>query len=154
MFNRLTIIGNLGADPEVRYTSGGTTVTELRVATSEVWKDKQSGEKQERTEWHRVVLFGVVAENAGKYLKKGSKVFIEGPVRTDKWTDSDGNDRYTTKLYGRDLKFLSTRESAGGGGNSQNRQRSVDELPMIVSPPTGAPQQSSMENDFDDDIPF
>src|ERR1700682_3016398 len=110
--NKVILIGNLGADPETRAMPSGTTVANLRIATSESWRDKQSGEQQERTEWHRVALFGRLAEIAGEYLHKGSQVYIEGSLRTRKWQDKQGNDRYSTEIVGNDLAVLRGR---GGG---------------------------------------
>ena len=110
--NRVMIIGRLGADPETKYTASGAAITNLSVATSERWKDKQTGENQERTEWHRVAFFGRLAEIAGEYLHKGSQVFIEGRLQTDKWQDKDGNDRYTTKIVGSGMNML------GGKGDA------------------------------------
>ena len=128
--NRVIILGNLGADPETRSTQGGASVTNLSVATSEKWRDKQTGEQKESTEWHRVVLFGKVAEIAGQYLSKGSKVYLEGKNQTRKWQDRDGNDRYTTEVVANQLQML---DSKGG---------------------QGAPQQSAPRDDLDSDIPF
>jgi len=113
--NKVIIIGNLGADPETRAMPSGTTVANLRVATSESWRDKQTGEQQERTEWHRVALFGRLAEVAGEYLRKGSQVYIEGSLRTRKWQDKQGNDRYSTEIVGNDLQMLGSRGGGGGG---------------------------------------
>ena len=113
--NKVIIIGNLGADPETRAMPSGTTVANLRVATSESWRDKQTGEQQERTEWHRVALFGRLAEVAGEYLRKGSQVYIEGSLRTRKWQDKQGNDRYSTEIVGNDLQMLGGRGGGGGG---------------------------------------
>src|SRR5690349_3380145 len=137
--NKVIIVGNLGADPELRYTGGGTAVCSLSVATSEQWKDKQSGEKQERTEWHRVKLFGKLAEIAGEYLKKGRQVYIEGSLRTDKYTDKNGVERYSTDVIASDMQML-------GGGDAK--------------PESSAPRQQRQApapaGDFDDssDIPF
>ena len=114
--NKVIIIGNLGADPETRAMPSGTTVANLRVATSESWRDKQTGEQQERTEWHRVALFGRLAEVAGEYLRKGSQVYIEGSLRTRKWQDKEGKDRYSTEIVGNDLQMLGGRGGASGGG--------------------------------------
>jgi len=113
--NKVIIIGNLGADPETRAMPSGTTVANLRVATSESWRDKQTGEQQERTEWHRVALFGRLAEVAGEYLRKGSQVYIEGSLRTRKWQDKQGNERYSTEIVGNDMQMLGGRGGAGGG---------------------------------------
>jgi single-strand DNA-binding protein len=117
--NKVIIVGNLGADPETRYTGNGTAITSIRIATSENWTDKQSGEKQERTEWHRVKLFGRLAEIAGEYLKKGRQVYIEGSLRTDKYTDKDGVERFSTDIIAAEMQMLgggSEGASAGGGG--------------------------------------
>ena len=113
--NKVILIGNLGADPETRAMPSGTTVANLRVATSESWRDKQTGEQQERTEWHRVALFGRLAEIAGEYLRKGSQVYIEGSLRTRKWQDKEGKDRYSTEIVGNDLQMLGARGGGGGG---------------------------------------
>jgi single-strand DNA-binding protein len=110
--NKVILIGNLGADPETRAMPSGTTVANLRIATSESWRDKQTGEQQERTEWHRVAFFGRLAEVAGEYLRKGSQVYVEGSLRTRKWQDKQGNDRYSTEIVGNDLQMLGGR---GGG---------------------------------------
>jgi single-strand DNA-binding protein len=114
--NKVILIGNLGADPETRAMPSGTTVANLRVATSESWRDKQTGEQQERTEWHRVALFGRLAEVAGEYLRKGSQVYIEGSLRTRKWQDKEGKDRYSTEIVGNDLQMLGGRGGGAGGG--------------------------------------
>src|SRR5262252_2307108 len=114
--NKVILIGNLGADPETRAMPSGSTVANLRIATSESWRDKQSGEQQERTEWHRVALFGRLAEIASEYLRKGSQVYIEGSLRTRKWQDKQGNERYTTEIIGNDMQMLGGRGGAGGGG--------------------------------------
>ena len=140
--NKVILIGNLGQDPEVRYMPNGDGVANITVATSETWKDKNTGEQQERTEWHRVVLFRHQAENAGKYLKKGSKVYIEGKLQTRKWQDNNGVDRYTTEIVARDLQFL---DSKGGNGSPQNTSN------QDYTGPTDGPDPSM---DFDDDIPF
>src|SRR6266446_1905857 len=112
--NKVILIGNLGADPETRAMPSGTTVANLRVATSESWRDKQTGEQQERTEWHRVAFFGRLAEVAGEYLRKGSQVYIEGSLRTRKWQDKQGTERYSTEIIGNDLQMLGGRGGAGG----------------------------------------
>src|ERR1700759_2584388 len=114
--NKVILVGNLGADPETRAMPSGTTVANLRIATSESWRDKQSGEQQERTEWHRVVLFGRLGEIAAEYLKKGSQVYIEGSLRTRKWQDKQGQERYSTEIVGNDMQMLGGR--GGGGGAS------------------------------------
>jgi single-strand DNA-binding protein len=113
--NKVIIVGNLGADPEVRYSPSGGAVANLRVATSEKWKDKQTGEMQERTEWHKVVLYNNLGEIAGKYLRKGSKVYIEGSLRTNKWQDKSGADRYTTEIIANEMQMLDSKGSEEGG---------------------------------------
>ncbi|TBR37006.1 MULTISPECIES: single-stranded DNA-binding protein [Dyella] len=114
--NKVIIVGNLGADPETRYTGNGTAITSLRIATSEQWTDKQSGERQERTEWHRVKIFGKLAEIAGEYLKKGRQVYIEGSLRTDKYTDKDGVERFSTDIIANEMQMLGGNAGEGGGG--------------------------------------
>ncbi|WP_329741304.1 single-stranded DNA-binding protein [Dyella sp. A6] len=121
--NKVILVGNLGADPEVRYSAGGTAIASLRIATSESWMDKQSGERQERTEWHRVKLFGRLAEIAGEYLKKGRQVYIEGSLRTDKYTGQDGVERYSTDIIGNEMQMLGGNEGGGGGGGGFQRER-------------------------------
>jgi len=147
--NKVIIIGNLGADPETRAMPSGTTVANLRIATTESWKDRQSGEQQERTEWHRVALFGRLAEIAGEYLRKGSHVYIEGSLRTRKWQDKQGNERYTTEIVANDMQMLGGRGGAGGMGAGAEAPRERGELPE----PAGA-TSSTERDDFDDDIPF
>jgi single-strand DNA-binding protein len=124
--NKVIIVGNLGADPETRYTGNGTAITSIRIATSENWTDKQSGEKQERTEWHRVKLFGRLAEIAGEYLKKGRQVYIEGSLRTDKYTDKDGVERFSTDIIAAEMQMLGggTEGAGAGGGGGGGFQRS------------------------------
>src|SRR2546423_4556531 len=116
--NKVILIGNLGADPETRAVPSGTTVANLRIATSESWRDKQTGEQQERTEWHRVAFFGRLAEVAGEYLRKGSQVYIEGSLRTRKWQDKQGNERYSTEIIGNDMQMLGSRGGGGAGGSA------------------------------------
>src|SRR5579872_1933169 len=111
--NKVILIGNLGADPEVRYMPSGGAVANITVATSESWKDKQSGEKQERTEWHRIVFFNRLAEIAAQYLKKGSRVFVEGSLRTNKWQDQNGNDRYTTEIIASTMQLMDSKQGSG-----------------------------------------
>lgn len=119
--NKVIIVGNLGADPETRYTQSGGAITSIRVATSESWNDKQSGEKQERTEWHRIKFFGKLAEIAGEYLKKGSQVYVEGALRTDKYTDKDGIERYSTDIIANEMQMLGGRPGGEGGGAPRER---------------------------------
>src|ERR1700751_2905453 len=118
--NKVIIVGNLGADPETRYLPSGDAVTNIRVATTDRWKDKASGDRKEATDWHRIAFFGRLAEIAGEYLKKGSQVYVEGSLRTRKWQDKDGNERYSTEIVGNDMQMLGGRGAggagAGGGG--------------------------------------
>jgi single-strand DNA-binding protein len=123
--NKVILVGNLGADPEMRHTGGGTAVTTLNLATSESWTDKQSGEKVEKTEWHRVKLFGRLAEIAGDYLKKGRQVYIEGSLRTDKYTDKAGVERYSTDIIASEMQMLGGNEGGGGGGGQRERPQSA-----------------------------
>ena len=143
--NKVIIVGNLGADPETRYMPSGSAVTNLSVATSEQWKDKQTGEQKERTEWHKVAMFNRLAEIAAEYLRKGSQVYIEGKLRTRKWQDRDGNDRWTTEVIADEMQMLGGR---GGGGSAP---MSSDSGPGGGS--SGGPPQSPPD-DFEDDIPF
>ena len=140
--NKVILIGNLGQDPETRYMPSGGAVTNLRIATNESWKDKQTGELQERTEWHRVVMFERLAEIAAEYLRKGSQVYIEGTLRTRKWQDKDGNDRYTTEIRANEMQMLGGRSGAGAPAMDRG---SRDEP---------APARAGVADDFDDDIPF
>lgn len=142
--NKVILVGNLGADPETRYMPSGSAVTNLSLATSESWKDKQTGEQKERTEWHKVAMFNRLAEIAAEYLRKGSQVYIEGKLRTRKWQDRDGNDRWTTEVIADEMQMLGGR---GGGGGAAPTGSSRD------SGPPSAPSQTGPD-DFDDDIPF
>lgn len=167
--NKVILIGNCGGDPETRYLPSGGAVTNITVATSETWKDKQTGQNQERTEWHRVVFFNRLGEIAGEYLRKGSKVYIEGSLRTRKWQDKDGGDRYTTEIVANEMQMLDSRGSGGGagmGGGYEQQQQAPR--------PSNRPQQAAAAgaagaaggasagydappasfDDFDDDIPF
>jgi single-strand DNA-binding protein len=146
--NKVILVGNLGRDPEVRYTPNGDSITNINIATTDTWKDKATGDKKEATEWHRVVFFGKLAEIAGQYLKKGRQVYVEGALRTRKWQDKEGHERYTTEIVANEMKMLGSREgmsdappreSAGGAGNRPA--------------PAGAPAAGNF-NDFEDDIPF
>lgn len=145
--NKVILIGNLGQDPEVRYMPNGGAVCNITVATSETWKDKNTGENQERTEWHRVVMFRKLAEIAGEYLKKGSKVFIEGRLQTRKWQDQQGQDRYTTEILADNMQMLDSR--GGGSADFAPSQGS-----RSSSAPASQPQSAPMDNGFEDDIPF
>lgn len=149
--NKVILIGNLGKDPEVRYMPSGSAVANVALATSEQWKDKQSGEQQERTEWHNVVFFNRLAEIVGEYLKKGSQVYVEGSLRTRKWQDKSGNDRYTTEIVASEMQMLGSRGGGGGGGGSGGGSNyDYNQEPAPSRQPTSAPAA----DDFDDDIPF
>lgn len=149
--NKVILVGNLGADPETRSMPSGTTVTNIRIATSESWKDKSSGAQQERTEWHSIALFGRLGEIAAEYLRKGSQVFVEGKLRTRKWQDKQGNDRFTTEIIADNMQMLGGRAGGGGGGGGQERSMGAppprDEYDQTPAPAGG-------KEDFDDDIPF
>lgn len=162
--NKVILIGNLGADPETRYTPSNTAVTNLRLATSDSWRDRQTGEQQERTEWHRVVCFNRLAEIAAEYLRKGSKVYIEGRLQTRKWQGQDGQDRYTTEIVANDMQML---DSRGGGGGGFGQSDPGDDWGQSAPPQRssgggggGAPRPAPTTgpgpggDDFDDDIPF
>jgi single-strand DNA-binding protein len=154
--NKAILIGNLGRDPETRYTQAGAAVTHFSVATSDSWRDKQSGEQQERTEWHNVVCFARLAEIAGEYLRKGSKVYIEGRIQTRKWQDKEGLDRYTTEIIANDMQMLDSR-GGGGGGGGFDASRSDDFQSSQRGAPAPAPVSApadDMGDDLDDDIPF
>ena len=150
--NKVILIGNLGADPETRAMPSGTTVANLRVATSESWRDKQTGEQQELTEWHRVALFGRLAEIAGEYLRKGSQVYIEGSLRTRKWQDKQGNERYSTEIVGNELQMLGGRSGAAAGSPA-GAAVAAGAAPSY-SEESGGGGGSSRREEFDDDIPF
>lgn len=147
--NKVILIGNLGADPEVRYTPANTAVCNISVATSEQWRDKQTGEPQEKTEWHKVVLFNRLGEIAGEYLKKGSKVYIEGRIQTRKWQGQDGQDRYTTEVVANEMQMLDSRSGAAPMDDTGYGSRPQQQ-------PQQKPQQSSApaDDDLADDIPF
>lgn len=145
--NKVILVGNLGADPEIRYMPNGNAVCNLSVATGESWKDKQSGETVERTEWHRVVLFGKIAEIAGEYLKKGTQAYFEGRLQTRKWQDKSGQDRYTTEIIATDMHMLGGRSQIAGTAPAFTDQ----EAPMNT---TVAPALTGTDNNFEDDIPF
>jgi single-strand DNA-binding protein len=148
--NKVILIGNLGKDPETRYMPSGSAVTNVTLATSDSWKDKNSGEQQERTEWHRVVFFNRLAEIAAEYLKKGSKVYVEGRLQTRKWQGQDGQDRYTTEIVANEMQMLDSRggSAAFDSGDSMPRQGSAPR------PQSSAPSSFTPDNEFEDDIPF
>ena len=179
--NKVILVGNLGADPETRAMPSGSTVANLRIATSESWRDKTSGEQQERTEWHRVALFGRLAEIASEYLRKGSQVYIEGSLRTRKWQDKQGQERFTTEIVGNELQMLGGRGGAGGGGGGGSGGGGGYERPASsgggggsggapapggrgggssgdpyaeYAGPQGGGGHEGGKDDFDDDIPF
>ena len=173
--NKVIIVGNCGQDPETRFMPSGGAVTNLSIATSESWKDKTSGEPQERTEWHRVVFFNRLAEIAGEYVKKGSKLYVEGSLRTRKWQGQDGQDRYTTEIVASEMQMLDSRGGPGGSGGSggydspqgstgqgsapksSNQQAPNQQAPNQQAPQQQAPQQQAPQQQsgpFDDDIPF
>jgi len=145
--NKVILVGNLGKDPEVRYLPSGGAVTSFSIATSQSWKDKQTGAQQERTEWHRIVMFNRLAEIAAEYLKKGAKVYIEGSLRTQKWQDkATGADRYTTEIVATDMQMLDGRGSSAGGGSNSSADIHMDEAQHEPAPMSA--------DGFDDDIPF
>lgn len=153
--NKVILVGNLGADPEVRYTANGSAVTNIRIATSESWKDKTTGELQERTEWHRITLFARLGEIAGQYLRKGSKVYIEGKLRTRKWQDQQGQDRWSTEVIADQMQML---DSRGGGDNAQAQSYgTAPQQERAPEPATGGGASEGGfpgDSGFDDDIPF
>jgi single-strand DNA-binding protein len=152
--NKVILIGNLGADPETRAMPSGSQVANLRIATSESWRDKTSGEQQERTEWHRVALFGRLAEIAAEYLRKGSQVYIEGSLRTRKWQDKQGNERYSTEIIGNEMQMLGGRGGAGAGGAPGASAPGRSAEPSYAEESGGSSAGSGRGEDFDDDIPF
>ena len=165
--NKVILVGNLGADPETRYTANGTAVTNIRLATTDAWRDRQSGELQERTEWHRVVFWSRLAEVAAEYLRKGSQCYIEGRIQTRKWQGQDGQDRYSTEIVANEMQMLGARGSggardgAGGSAPGGGRDRAASSASHRDAPwpgdgqPAGPPAgRSSPPDDFDDDIPF
>ena len=169
--NKVILIGNLGADPETRFMPSGGAVTNIRLATSETWKDRQTGQQQERTEWHRVVFFNKLGEIAGEYLKKGSKVYVEGSIRTRKWQGQDGQDRYTTEIVANEMQMLDGRggggyQNQGGGQPTGYENQDYDYGQQGGGQQGGGDQRakpaggqqgggfSGPADDFDDDIPF
>jgi single-strand DNA-binding protein len=151
--NKVILVGNLGADPEIRYLPNGDAVANIRLATTESWKDKTSGEKRELTEWHRVVFYRRLAEIVGQYLKKGSSVYIEGRIRTRKWQDKEGQERYTTEIEANEMQMLGGRQSASAsGGETEYRNPAPAAAPS--SPAASPDKQASSFEDMDDDIPF
>lgn len=154
--NKVILVGNVGVDPDVRYLPNGNAVTTLSLATSESWKDKTTGEKQERTEWHRIVCFNRLGEIAGEYVKKGSKIYIEGSLRTRKWQDQQGQDRYTTEIIASDMQLLDSK-----GNNNMSGYEDMPEAQSMPSQNQGSSKQQAMPtatheafDQLDDDIPF
>lgn len=179
--NKVILVGNLGKDPETRYMPSGGAVTSITIATSEAWKDKSSGEQKERTEWHNVVFYNRLAEIAGEYLRKGSQVYVEGSIRTEKWQDQQGQDRYTTKVVAREMQMMGGRSGGSapfdggqggqqgggygggqaqqqGGGYGGGQQQQQQRPPQQQAPQAPVAQEPGLDNggfgDFDDDIPF
>jgi len=163
--NKVIIVGNCGQDPETRFMPSGGAVTNLSIATSESWKDKNTGDQQERTEWHRVTFYNRLAEIAGEYVKKGSKLYVEGSLRTRKWQAQDGQDRYTTEIIASEMQMLDTRSGGQGGYDAPQQQGGgyQNSAPQKIARPhnqvqqQSAPQQQApqgMDSTFDDDIPF
>lgn len=172
--NKVILVGNLGNDPETRYLPSGGAVTSISLATSESWKDKQTGQQQERTEWHRVVFFNRLAEIAGEYLRKGRKVYVEGALRTRKWQDQNGQDRWTTEIVASDMLLIDGGARSGGGGDFGSSMDGYDQIPEAqygggasassasasaaaparASAPSPAPARAPAGSDFEDDIPF
>lgn len=151
--NKVILVGNLGKDPEVRYSPGGQAVANVTIATTDSWKDKNTGEKQERTEWHRIVFFGRLAEIAGEYLKKGAQIYIEGRLQTRKWQDKEGKDRYTTEIVANEMQMLGSRSGAGMPSDTSSQEPPAEAVGSgSGSPRAGA--KSVAGADFDDDIPF
>ena len=159
--NKVIIVGNLGADPEVRYMPSGGAVANLKVATSESWKDKNTGDPVEKTEWHRIVMFNRLGEIAGEYLRKGSKVYIEGKLQTRKWQDNNGQDKYTTEIVASEMQMLDGRNSQSGGGMREGQRSESQRQQQSYQANTNQNRQSPAMSgipadiaDFDDDIPF
>jgi len=165
MLNKVTLIGRLGADPEVRYMPSGGAVTNISLATTRRWKDRQSGERRDETEWHRIAFFNRIAEIAGEYLRKGSLVYIEGRIRTRKWQDKEGQDRYTTEIIAEQMQMLDSKSGGTGNFNDSAENPNHFNADQQSSPPKSSPAPSASNQpasspppaayeDFDDDIPF
>jgi len=161
--NKVILVGNLGNDPEVRYANNGNAIANISIATSESWKDRNTGEQQEKTEWHRVVMFGRLGEIAGEYLRKGSQVYIEGKLQTRKWQDQQGQDRYSTEVVANEMQMLGGRSGEMGAGSSyqapsqpqnQPQGQSHQSAPAQNAPAASPNPSPAPANDFDDDIPF
>lgn len=165
MLNKVTLIGRLGADPEVKYMPSGGAVTNIGLATTRRWKDRQSGERRDETEWHRVTFFNRIAEIAGEYLRKGSLIYIEGRIRTRKWQDQNGQDRYTTEIIAEQMQMLDSKSGGTGNFNDNQNSNAAYSTPNPAPAPSASPQAQSNQQmpnipspasyeDFDDDIPF
>ncbi|MHB8257322.1 MAG: single-stranded DNA-binding protein [Acidiferrobacterales bacterium] len=152
--NKVILVGHLGKDPEVRYSPNGGAIANITLATSESWKDKTSGEKQERTEWHRVVFFNRLAEIAGEYLKKGAQIYVEGRLQTRKWQDKEGKDRYTTEIVAGEMQMLGSREGRGVPADADMDQTPMGETRSAAPAGGQAGKGGGTADDFDDDIPF
>ena len=158
--NKVILVGNIGQDPETRFSGSGAAITNVSIATSESWKDKQTGQQQERTEWHRVVFFNRLGEIAGEYLRKGSKVYVEGSLRTRKWQDKSGQDKYTTEIVANEMQMLDSRGAGQQGGGGQMDQQQQYGGPQASAPQAQQPQSqqpvaaAAGADDWDDDIPF
>ena len=160
--NKVILVGNLGADPETRYTASGSAITNVSLATTDSWRDKQTGENQEKTEWHRVVFFNRLAEIAGEYLRKGSQVYVEGRIQTRKWQGQDGQDRYTTEVVANEMQMLggragdsAPRPKQGGGFRDSRPTQQAPAAPAPAQPAPAQPAPAAADDNFtDDDIPF
>lgn len=156
--NKVILVGNLGNDPEVRYAANGSAIANISVATTDSWKDKNTGEQVDKTEWHRVVMFNRLGEIAGEYLKKGSQVYIEGRLQTRKWQDQSGQDKYTTEIVANEMQMLGSRgggsDMGSGGGGGYQAPQQQRQAPQQQQQARQQPQQAAPSNDFDDDIPF
>jgi len=156
--NKVILVGNLGRDPEVRYSANGQAIANVTIATTESWKDKNTGEKQEKTEWHRIVFFGRLGEIVGEYLKKGAQIYVEGRLQTRKWQDKEGKDRYTTEIVANEMQMLGSKGGAASGdyaGQSSSQPTSQSSSQSSSQAPSSAPAtQAAGTDDFDDDIPF
>ena len=151
--NKVILVGTLGADPDTRYTPSNAAVTNLSLATNESWKDKQSGEQKEKTEWHRIVMFNRLAEIASEYLRKGSQIYIEGKIQTRKWEDKEGKDSWTTEIVANEMQMLGGRASGGNSGGASGSEFASSGSSAPAPAPSSAPS-SDASDDFDDDIPF
>jgi single-strand DNA-binding protein len=152
--NKVILVGNIGKDPEVRYTASGSAITNISVATSESWRDKTSGEQQERTEWHKVVFFNRLAEIAGEYLKKGSQVYVEGSLRTRKWQDQSGQDRYTTEIVANEMQMLGSRGGSEGADRPAQGKKGFRDSPPSGQGASEPPPFDESDGFAEDDIPF